>query len=190
MFVLKLPPFSPHLHGKGKRAAISKVACVSQKRIRSCIFLALVRNYCFTLSGRLSKIRLLQKLIWWITKPHLHWGSFYLLCVKVKNRIFRQKRKDWYFFTLKTSNCATHLSFDACCAAYMTARAEQCCNMCKYFYLVILLKLKFRKNKKEVSQAFRFGDEIALHLFGQNFYPHFTYLEEPFFLEAPSFSIL
>ena len=41
MFILKLPPFFPRLHGKGKRAAISKLACVSQKRIRSCIVLAL-----------------------------------------------------------------------------------------------------------------------------------------------------
>ena len=31
----------PHLYGKGKRAAISKLACVSQKRIRSDIVLAL-----------------------------------------------------------------------------------------------------------------------------------------------------
>ena len=42
MFVLKLPPFFPHLHGKGKRAAISRQTCVSQKRIRSYIVLALV----------------------------------------------------------------------------------------------------------------------------------------------------
>ena len=35
MFVLKLPPFPPHLHGKGKRAANSKQTCVSQKRICS-----------------------------------------------------------------------------------------------------------------------------------------------------------
>ena len=41
MVVLKFPPFFPHLHGKGKRAAISKLACVSQKRIRSYIVLAL-----------------------------------------------------------------------------------------------------------------------------------------------------
>ena len=41
MFVLKLPPFFPHLHGKGKRAAISNLAWVSQKRIRSYIVLAL-----------------------------------------------------------------------------------------------------------------------------------------------------
>ena len=33
MFVLKLP----HLHGKGKRAATSRLACVSQKRIRSIV---------------------------------------------------------------------------------------------------------------------------------------------------------
>ena len=30
MFVLKLPPFFPDLHGKGKSAAISILACVSQ----------------------------------------------------------------------------------------------------------------------------------------------------------------
>ena len=41
MFVWKLPPFFPHLHGKGKRAAISKLACDSQKRIRSYVVLAL-----------------------------------------------------------------------------------------------------------------------------------------------------
>ena len=35
MFVFNLLPFFPQLHGKGKRAAISKLACVSQKRIRS-----------------------------------------------------------------------------------------------------------------------------------------------------------
>ena len=46
MFVLNLPPFFPHLHGKGKRAAILKLACVSQKRNRSYIVLALVpHNY-------------------------------------------------------------------------------------------------------------------------------------------------
>ena len=28
MFILILPPFFPHLHGKGKRAAISKQTCV------------------------------------------------------------------------------------------------------------------------------------------------------------------
>ena len=44
MLVLKLPPFSPYLHGKGKRAAISKLACVLQKRICSYIVLAL-KNY-------------------------------------------------------------------------------------------------------------------------------------------------
>ena len=44
MFVLNLPPFFPHLHGKGKRAGISKLACVSQKRIRSYIVLALNTN--------------------------------------------------------------------------------------------------------------------------------------------------
>ena len=37
----KLPPFIPHLYGKGKRAAISKLACISQKRIRFYIVLAL-----------------------------------------------------------------------------------------------------------------------------------------------------
>ena len=42
MLVLKLPPFFPHLHGKGKRAANSKLACVSQKLIRSHIVLALI----------------------------------------------------------------------------------------------------------------------------------------------------
>ena len=41
MLVLKLPHFFPPLHGKGKRAAISKLACVLQKRIRSYIVLAL-----------------------------------------------------------------------------------------------------------------------------------------------------
>ena len=41
MFVLKLPPFSPQLHGKEKRAAILKLVCFSQKRIRSYIVLAL-----------------------------------------------------------------------------------------------------------------------------------------------------
>ena len=41
MFVLKLPPIFTHQDGKGKRAAISKLACVSQKRIRSYIVLAL-----------------------------------------------------------------------------------------------------------------------------------------------------
>ena len=44
MLVLKLPPFFPHLHGKGESAAISKLACVSQKRIRSYIVLALERK--------------------------------------------------------------------------------------------------------------------------------------------------
>ena len=42
MFVLKLPPFFPQLHSKGKRAAIAKQTCVSQKRVRSYIVLALV----------------------------------------------------------------------------------------------------------------------------------------------------
>ena len=41
MLVLKLPPFFPHLDGKGKRAAISKLAYFSQKRIRSFIILGL-----------------------------------------------------------------------------------------------------------------------------------------------------
>ena len=41
MFVLKLPPFFPNLHGKGKSVAISKLACISQKRIRSYIVLGL-----------------------------------------------------------------------------------------------------------------------------------------------------
>ena len=41
MFVLKWPPFFPHAHGKGKRAASSKLTFFSQKRIRSYIFLAL-----------------------------------------------------------------------------------------------------------------------------------------------------
>ena len=44
MLVLKLPPFFPHQHGKEKRAAISKTACLSQKRIRSYIVLALVAS--------------------------------------------------------------------------------------------------------------------------------------------------
>ena len=35
----------PHRHGKGKRVAISKLACVSQKRIRSYIVLALEMVY-------------------------------------------------------------------------------------------------------------------------------------------------
>ena len=35
MLVLKLPPFFPCRVGKRKRAAISKLACVSQKQIRS-----------------------------------------------------------------------------------------------------------------------------------------------------------
>ena len=43
MLVLKLTPFFPCRVGEGKRAAISKLACVSQKRILSCIVLALVR---------------------------------------------------------------------------------------------------------------------------------------------------
>ena len=42
MFVLKLSPFFPHLHGKGKWAATSKQTCFSQKQIRSYIVLALV----------------------------------------------------------------------------------------------------------------------------------------------------
>ena len=42
MFLLKLPPFSPRLHGMGKSAAISKLACFKQKRIRSYVALALV----------------------------------------------------------------------------------------------------------------------------------------------------
>ena len=54
MFVLKLPPFFPHQHSKGKRAAISKLACVPQKRIRSYNVLAL--------AGRRSA-RLLQTLL-------------------------------------------------------------------------------------------------------------------------------
>ena len=41
MLVLKLSPFSPNLHGKGKGAAISKLARVPQKRIRYYIVLAL-----------------------------------------------------------------------------------------------------------------------------------------------------
>ena len=40
MFVWKLPRFFPHLHGKGKRAPMSKRTCVSQKWIRSYIVLA------------------------------------------------------------------------------------------------------------------------------------------------------
>ena len=51
MFVLKLPPFFPHLRGKGKRAAISKLPYVSQKGIRSYIVLALddvVKKCCQT----------------------------------------------------------------------------------------------------------------------------------------------
>ena len=42
MFVLKLMPFFSHLHDKGKRAAISKLACVSQNGICSYIVLAIV----------------------------------------------------------------------------------------------------------------------------------------------------
>ena len=42
ILVLKLPPFFPHLLGKRKRAAISKLACVSQKQIRSYNVFALV----------------------------------------------------------------------------------------------------------------------------------------------------
>ena len=42
MFVLKLPPISSTYTARGKRAAISKLACVSQKRIRSYIVLAIV----------------------------------------------------------------------------------------------------------------------------------------------------
>ena len=41
MFDLKLPPFFHHLHGKEQRAAISKLACISQKQICSYIVLAL-----------------------------------------------------------------------------------------------------------------------------------------------------
>ena len=41
MFVFNLPHFFPHLHGKEKRAAISKQTCVSQKQIRSYIVLVL-----------------------------------------------------------------------------------------------------------------------------------------------------
>ena len=41
MFVLKLPPFFPCRVGEGKRAAISKQTCFSQKRVRSYTVLAL-----------------------------------------------------------------------------------------------------------------------------------------------------
>ena len=44
MFVLKLPPFFPHRNSKGKRAAISKLACVSQKRVRSYNVFALIKS--------------------------------------------------------------------------------------------------------------------------------------------------
>ena len=40
--VLKLPPFFSYLQGKGKKPPISKQTCVSQKRFRSYIVLALV----------------------------------------------------------------------------------------------------------------------------------------------------
>ena len=42
MLILKLPPFFPCRVGEGKRAAISKQTCFSQKRVRSYIVLALV----------------------------------------------------------------------------------------------------------------------------------------------------
>ena len=42
MLVLKLPPFFPCRVGEGERAAISKQTCFSQKRVHSCIVLALV----------------------------------------------------------------------------------------------------------------------------------------------------
>ena len=43
MLVLKMPPFFPcRVVGDGKRAAISKQTCFSQKRVRSYIFLALI----------------------------------------------------------------------------------------------------------------------------------------------------
>ena len=42
MFVLKLPPFSPCRVAEGKRAAISNQTCISQKRGRSYIVLAIV----------------------------------------------------------------------------------------------------------------------------------------------------
>ena len=43
MSVLKLPPFFPCRVSEGKSAAISKQTCVSQKRARSYIVLALVK---------------------------------------------------------------------------------------------------------------------------------------------------
>ena len=52
MFVLKLPPFFPHLHDKGKGAAISKLACVSQKRTSSYIVLALGQHKALRVRAR------------------------------------------------------------------------------------------------------------------------------------------
>ena len=43
MLVLKLPPFFPCHVGEGKRAAISKQTCFSQKGVRSYIVLALIQ---------------------------------------------------------------------------------------------------------------------------------------------------
>ena len=48
MLVLNLARFFPHLHGKGKSAAISKLACPSQKLVRSYIVLFLM-DYNFLL---------------------------------------------------------------------------------------------------------------------------------------------
>ena len=62
MVFFKSPPFFPHLYGKGKRAVILKLACDSQKRIRSYIDSALAdslfishKKIFFTFTGTLEK---------------------------------------------------------------------------------------------------------------------------------------
>ena len=79
MFVLKLPPFFPHLHGKGKRAAISKLACVAQKRIRSYIVLALVLTTLLLLKT-IANWFIIRKLLVYILgslKATIRWSSFF-----------------------------------------------------------------------------------------------------------------
>ena len=55
MLVLKLPPFFPCRVAEGKRAAISKQTCFSQKRVRSYIVLALARSFSAGRSVQVAK---------------------------------------------------------------------------------------------------------------------------------------
>ena len=56
MLVLKLPRFFPYRVGERKGAAISKLPCFSQKRVRSYIALALViMEYMLPLSNQIDR---------------------------------------------------------------------------------------------------------------------------------------